>query len=1784
MMKAWQVILLVALLCLTQFSRAAETPTIRIAGTSVGGWTLEYVHQPISFSTTLVDGVPHIVFTGISTEQLAEGEPYLPVETISFGIPNGATLIAELIDPVFEVTEGQLIAPVPFAQLSDENEALDIYTKSALAYAQDRFFPAIQIDTPSPSTMRQQRVATIRLWPYQYNPATRTLKRLVSAKINVRVSGGSNSEFSSVPSDPQFEQVYKSLLANYDQAKQWRTAPVPVRRDGPDPTRDWFETGRTYYRIPIVQDGWYRVTKANLAAAGAITASIDVSTLQVFGNGVELPIMVGPDTSIEFFARKNYGDSTFTDFYTDTSAYWLTWGGATGLRFVPVAQTGDAPGSNVNSSIVSRHFELNTGYFTGTTTTDIIQNGEVPGEGWYWERMFPNTSTTKTFALDNIDSISSPTSTLRVRLHSMTLDQAATDHHARFWMNDSLVGDILFEGRTGVTFTASFPSTWLKNDTNRIRLMSINTPSVPNLFYLDWFEIEHHRNLKAQSNQLEFLSPVSSGGSPALFTVSGFSTPQIDVFDLVGQRMITGGIISGDSLAGFNIAFKDTFSSQRRYLATTSSGPKPVLSLRQKVFNDIRVNATGADYIIITHQHFTTSAQQLAAHRQTTNNVRAKVIDVQEIYDEFNYGVFDATVIRTFLQHAYQNWQAPAPSNLLMFGDASWDYRGYLPTTIKKNFIPAYGIPASDNWYAAFDSTPIPSMFVGRIPIEDSVQAQRAVSKLIGYDNYDLGEWNKNFLMITGGSTLSEQVTFNNRSETTINTYILPPPIGGTPFRVYKSTLSVIDGENKQIMQDLVRDGLVFMNFLGHSGGRIWGVDIGNPNDLQNTNGKLPFISSVSCNVGAFAEPSNNVLAEDFLMADNRGAVAVWASSSLGYPTPGSLLVNHFLSGVKTDSMRAFGALTTVARMKLYQNSPNDPVTRAMVNLNPLIGDPLTRLAIPLKPDLVVSSSDISLSSSLPTPNDSSLSVRVKIHNYGLVPADSVGVSLSDLYNGQNTSVVSDMKIRPTLHHDSLEIPWDALGKIGRHVLTASLDPANALSEVNELNNVASVDKYIYANLLSVVKPLNYQVVTPGVQTFVVTSPVGRDSTGFQYFFELDTVDTFDSPFNISSGPIAPGVVSGEWTTSVVLNNQLYFWRSRTQEDTLFGNWIVSSFSTSSTAPALPKVRLKESAPKSFSRDELQQAMPTDSGVTIAPRQPINLYSRSLGYRANLNIDYYSIVKLNELTITGHWWTLGNSFMVLRVNDFTGAYEFRAFNVAVQAAQRDSMKAFISSTPAGNYLAMSVIFDGKTNVNESLYVAIESLGATLIRSVVPGNSWAFIGRKGYPATAVESRTNDSAIVSLQVPNYYSFGQGSVTSSPISIPLGWDSLAWAYDIDPGITDAKLALLGLRQEGGQETLRVFSSDSVHIDLDFLNAFTSGPRYSSVRVAGLLTSSDALKTPAFKEWMIDLAPSADLAISSRTLGLFSSVERGTIFNLPVEVYNIGFQGADSARITVSMYDKFNKARPIAAAMMDSIPVGGSNMVEVPIETSDFPRRVTLQVSVAPSKKGKDLVPDNNTAYFELDVTGVVLSGIQAYANGVQLMDGDYVSTRPEIVVRVARESGQQNTLKKVELYINGVLFVPSELRTRSERILDNDMSFDPTLHEGRNDLRFLLLQSDTYGVMDSLEYSVSVNVQNQTRILQVFNYPNPFTNETYFTFTLTGATAPDELTIGIFTVSGRKIREIAVPRSDLQVGFNRVLWDGRDNEGDEIANGYYFYQIVVKGAEGQTETAIEKLVKVR
>jgi hypothetical protein len=117
------------------------------------------------------------------------------------------------------------------------------------------------------------------------------------------------------------------------------------------------------------------------------------------------------------------------------------------------------------------------------------------------------------------------------------------------------------------------------------------------------------------------------------------------------------------------------------------------------------------------------------------------------------------------------------------------------------------------------------------------------------------------------------------------------------------------------------------------------------------------------------------------------------------------------------------------------------------------------------------------------------------------------------------------------------------------------------------------------------------------------------------------------------------------------------------------------------------------------------------------------------------------------------------------------------------------------------------------------------------------------------------------------------------------------------------------------------------------------------------------------------------------------------------------------------------------------------------------------------------------------------------------------------------------------------------------------------------------------------DGGEYPVSIGVESRERfeITEVYNVPNPFTEDTWIHYFL-GAKA-DDVSVKIFTTSGVHVATLR----DLPVfpGDNIARWDGTDEDGDQVSNGLYFFKIFVRysiGGQTKTVTEIEKMARAR
>jgi len=72
---------------------------------------------------------------------------------------------------------------------------------------------------------------------------------------------------------------------------------------------------------------------------------------------------------------------------------------------------------------------------------------------------------------------------------------------------------------------------------------------------------------------------------------------------------------------------------------------------------------------------------------------------------------------------------------------------------------------------------------------------------------------------------------------------------------------------------------------------------------------------------------------------------------------------------------------------------------------------------------------------------------------------------------------------------------------------------------------------------------------------------------------------------------------------------------------------------------------------------------------------------------------------------------------------------------------------------------------------------------------------------------------------------------------------------------------------------------------------------------------------------------------------------------------------------------------------------------------------------------------------------------------------------------------------------------------------------------------------------------------------------NYPNPFNPSTVISFQLS---VNSEVQLAIYNTAGQLVKQVAMGK--FASGKHQVVWDGRDERGQRVASGSYFYQIIV------------------
>ena len=262
--------------------------------------------------------------------------------------------------------------------------------------------------------------------------------------------------------------------------------------------------------------------------------------------------------------------------------------------------------------------------------------------------------------------------------------------------------------------------------------------------------------------------------------------------------------------------------------------------------------------------------------------------------------------------------------------------------------------------------------------------------------------------------------------------------------------------------------------------------------------------------------------------------------------------------------------------------------------------------------------------------------------------------------------------------------------------------------------------------------------------------------------------------------------------------------------------------------------------------------------------------------------------------------------------------------------------------------------------------------------------------------------------------------------------------------------------------------------------------------------------------------------------------------------------------------------------------------------IEFSDSLSRGRLLAYVTPSvKTSSDAAAYTGNVHIGgVDTTAVHTSTgpkISVYIGSRSFRSGDLISQNAALLVDLADSVGINTSTSGIghgiEMWLNDATqgkdltnFYASNLDSYRSGTVQYPMT---NLPQGKNTLRIRAWNSYDYSSTADTYFQVASS--DQLTITNVFNYPNPFGGEgTEFTFQQ-NQTVPLNVTVKIFTIAGRLIQTLESFASGDS--FVRLPWDGRDRDGDRIANGVYLYKLVVRTADGRfSSEVLGKMSKIQ
>ncbi|OYU95172.1 MAG: hypothetical protein CFE21_12770 [Bacteroidetes bacterium B1(2017)] len=1546
----------------------------------------------------------------------------------------------------------------------------------------------------------------------------------------------------------------------------------------------------------------------------------------------------------ELFRNANEQAHTFRSLFSDTGIYFITLLPDTSLvqpKRVQAFNDADygnytsEPSFSITQKIAPQEEYYYGAYLPASSKYYISEYGDAEG----MMSALIGQGQNRVFTFKSPHAASGQTASLEIKLIGASdffLDnQTAPNHHAKVWAispnaSPALLIDTTFRGYGEHKFNRTIASS-LVADSIQIYVEVINDISVNSDFIGVSYIVYNYTstNESISLNQSYELSS-SQPGAKTKIQITNFVGAQPIVWDLLNLKRASG------TKQGANALALIPYSATKRQIWVIDESEISTIQNLQSI-NFVYPNALqNYSYLIVSNKSLASAAEAYKNYR--TTNYKTYLAYIDDISNYYFYGHYHPLAIRRFCHHLYDK-QTLKPQFLLLLG------RGYQNNLLKSNIennalnlVPAIGVPSSDNMFTnGFSGTNgAPCIATGRIPASSLSEATNYLQKVIYYEsNPDSIElWRKHYLHLSGGADEQQQSGFKNTLKT-LGTIISDKPVGANIFPYFKNKTAPTDGDLKKVLVGHLNDGVNLMTFYGHGSLTVLDMDFGGIDDLQS-NHHTAFYYFNGCNIGNAndVDPLGTglVYGKDYICADSKGAIGWLAHTNLTFTNHLETQMGQFYQQIGSSAYGIPVGLQLKKALEISSQS-NEAFSRSHALQLLLQGDPAVVLYSPAKPDYKITNQDLFISPANASVQSDSLAVAIIVHNLAKAQSDSISITLQRKFpDNSSKEYFLNKKLSP-YYIDTFYIWIKPLLKkdIGLNSFKVTVNPDKSVNEIRYSNNEANLDYFLPGSGVQALFPQPYEIVhSDSVRLIVQNNNLQVENA--EYIFELDTSLAFSSSslFYKNSGVIAANQLA-TWRAKVSgIDSMVYYWRAKLNlPENEGGVWVTQSFVYINTGNDGWHQRRYEQIRNAVSKTFIEFNDSTKKIEFSSNELVLGIENRRWDHsRMGVIIPYLLNAGVGNCISQGTVALVFEPFQVdypyelpnypfncawVQQNKYDQSVRYYSFNTNTIAGEND-LARLIDSVPEGYYVALFSRYSSNIpywqNSTKSLFSKIGSSKVPLVHSA--NTAWAVIGRKGESIglAAEDTVTNNELQNAPNLPPLPTEPQdevylrirrniklkwytGSFVSSPIGPATSYHQLNLALGSDDPMPAGRwwLNVIGLNSNG-VDTLLLVNFVGTQLDLSSINA----KQYPYIKLDIHFVDSTYRTPHQINYWQVNYDAAPELSIDlNKGYSFYSDVlDQGDSIKVTLPIINLGKNTMDSTDALIAIQDE-NRTIPYSAWV--KVPPISSNekyILNQKVSTQFLKGANQFQVTVNANKNQAETNFNNNFYKHNFVVKGDLNNPfLEVTFDGQRILNGDIVSPNP--VIRISSTDKNAFLLQKdtstFELFIRrpkqfdfeqifmnnaNVQFIPATERNEAQLV------YQPTqLVDGVYSIR--VQATDASGnKAGSNDFELDFNVINKSSISYFYPYPNPFTTQMRFVYTLTGSKVPDQLLIRILTINGKVVREIRKDEfGSMHIGNNisEFAWDGTDQYGDRLANGVYLYQVFTKIEGNEIENRATK-----